>query len=145
MGKPSIPSIELERSMNMQVHVMTVEEALRHSEVIDELDDERRKKLHNIITWVKDMHKSLINDLSVIYKGSELEKEQVKDLLKKQKKFSEQFNKSIDTVLKQEIEFEVIDDNTRKYLIEYTAETREKLKNENSTLEKEIIKRRINL
>lgn len=26
MGKPTLPSMELERSMNLQIHVMTVEE-----------------------------------------------------------------------------------------------------------------------
>ena len=63
MGKASIPSMELERSMNLQVHVMTVEETLRHSAVIDELDDKRREKLHNVIKWVKEMQISFIRNL----------------------------------------------------------------------------------
>ena len=42
MAKQSIPSMELERSMNLMCHVMTIEEALRNSEVIDSLDDKRR-------------------------------------------------------------------------------------------------------
>ena len=66
--KQSIPSMELERSMNLQVHVMTFEESLRHAEVIDELDDARRLKLHNIINWTKEMQLSFIRDLQDIYK-----------------------------------------------------------------------------
>lgn len=145
MGKPSIPSMELERSMDLQVHVMTVEETLRHSEVIDELDDKRRNKLHNIVKWVKDMQKSFINDLQEIYKSTEIERENIKKLLDKQSRFEKQFIKSIDEVLKQELELEAIDDNTRKYLINYTADTREKLKGANSEIEKEIIKKRITI
>lgn len=73
MGKASIPSMELERSMNLQVHVMTVEETLRHSAVIDELDDKRREKLHNVIKWVKEMQISFIRDLQEIYRSTALE------------------------------------------------------------------------
>ena len=46
MAKQTIPSMELERSMNLQARVMTIEEVLRHSEVIDDLDDSRRSHLH---------------------------------------------------------------------------------------------------
>ena len=145
MGKPSIPSLELGRSMDLQVHVMTVEETLRHSAVIDELDDKRRDKLHNIVKWVKDMQKSFINDLQEIYKSTEIERENIKNLLDKQSKFEKQFIKSIDVVLKQELELEAIDDNARQYLINYTADTREKLKDANSEIEKEIIKKRTNI
>lgn len=145
MGKPSIPSLELGRSMDLQVHVMTVEETLRHSAVIDELDDKRRDKLHNIVKWVKDMQKSFINDLQEIYKSTEIERENIKKLLDKQSRFEKQFIKSIDEVLKQELELEAIDDNTREYLINYTADTREKLKGANSEIEKEIIKKRITI
>lgn len=144
MGKPTIPSLELERSMDLQVSVMTIGETLRHSKVIDEIDDKRRDKLHNIIKWVKDMQKSFSNDLQEIYTSAELEeKEKIKKLLEKQKKFTEQFTKSIDEVLKQELELEAIDDKTREYLITYTTDTREKLKNANSRIEKEIIRKKI--
>lgn len=141
MGKASIPSMELERSMNLQVHVMTVEETLRHSAVIDELDDKRREKLHNVIKWVKEMQISFIRDLQNIYKNTGLEV--IKIEIEKQEKFLKQFSNSIDGILKQEIELEKIDDNTRNYLIELTVDTREKLKDENSKIEKEIIRKRV--
>ena len=141
MGKPSIPSLELKRSMNLQVHMMTVEETLRHSAVIDEIDDKRREKLHKVIQWTKDMHLSFIRDLKNIYKSTELET--IKSMIEKQEKFLKQFSNSIDGVLKQEIELEKLDDNTRNYLITLTADTTEELRNENSNIEKEIIKKRI--
>lgn len=146
MSKASIPSMELARSMNLQSHVMTIEEGLRHSEMIDKLDDARREKLHNIIKWVKDINVSFIKDLKTLLKADEKElKEKILFILEKQEKFNQRFTKSIDKVLKDEVELEKIDDKTRGYLIKYTLETREKLKNDNSNFESEIIKRELNL
>ena len=141
--KQSIPSMELERSMNLQVHVMTVEETLRHSAVIDKLDDERRIKLHNLIKWAKEMQISFIRDLQEIYKSTGLES--LRKEIEKQSKFLKQFTKSIDAILKQELELEALDDNTREYLINYAVKTRENLKEDNSRLEKEIILRKVQL
>lgn len=141
MGKPTLPSMELERSMNLQVHVMTVEETLRHSAVIDKLDDERRTKLHNLIKWVKEMQISFIRDLQEIYKSTGLES--LRKEIEKQSKFLKQFTKSIDAVLRQELELEALDDNTREYLIDYAVKTRENLKEDNSRLEREIILRKV--
>lgn len=146
MSKASIPSMELARSMNLQSHVMTIEEGLRHSEMIDKLDDARREKLHNIIKWVKDINVSFIKDLKILLKTDEKElKEKILFILEKQEKFNQRFVISIDKVLKDEIELEKIDDKTREYLIKYTLETREKLKDDNSHFESEIIKRELNL
>lgn len=146
MSKASIPSMELARSMNLQSHVMTIEEGLRHSEMIDKLDDARRGKLHNIIKWVKDINVSFIKDLKTLLKTDEKElKEKILFILEKQEKFNQRFTKSIDKVLKDEVELEKIDDKTREYLIKYTLETREKLKNDNSNFESEIVKRELNL
>lgn len=141
MGKPTLPSMELERSMNLQVHVMTVEETLRHSAVIDKLDDERRIKLHNLIKWAKEMQISFIRDLQEIYKSTGLES--LRKEIEKQSKFLKQFTKSIDAILKQELELEALDDNTREYLIDYAVKTRENLKEDNSRLEREIILRKV--
>ncbi|MFR4518554.1 MAG: hypothetical protein ACLUBL_08490 [Fusobacterium sp.] len=141
MGKPTLPSMELERSMNLQVHVMTVEETLRHSAVIDKLDDERRTKLHNLIKWAKEMQISFIRDLQEIYKSTGLES--LRKEIEKQSKFLKQFTKSIDAILKQELELEALDDNTREYLIDYAVMTRENLKEDNSRLEREIILRKV--
>lgn len=130
MAKSSIPSLELERSMNLQARVMTIEEALRHSSVIDELDDKRRAQLHEIIIWTKEQHNTF--------------KESATGHLKeKLESFIEKFNQAIDSILKKELELEDIDDKNREFLIKYAVTTRENLKNENSSFEKEIIKRRI--
>ncbi|MCF2628164.1 hypothetical protein I6E36_08715 [Fusobacterium mortiferum] len=146
MSKASVPSLELARSMNLQSHVMTIEEGLRHSETIDKLDDARREKLHGIIKWVKDINVSFIKDLKILLKTDEKElKEKILFILEKQEKFNQRFVISIDKVLKDEIELEKIDDKTREYLIKYTLETREKLKDDNSHFESEIIKRELNL
>lgn len=146
MSKASVPSLELARSMNLQSHVMTIEEGLRHSETIDKLDDARREKLHVIIKWVKDINVSFIKDLKILLKTDEKElKEKILFILEKQEKFNQRFVISIDKVLKDEIELEKIDDKTREYLIKYTLETREKLKDDNSHFESEIIKRELNL
>jgi hypothetical protein len=146
MSKASIPSMELARSMNLQSHVMTIEEGLRHSEMIDKLDDTRREKLHNIIKWVKDINVSFIKDLKTLLKTDEKElKEKILFILEKQEKFNQRFTKSMDKVLKDEVELEKIDDKIREYLIKYTLETREKLKDDNSHFESEIIKRELNL
>lgn len=130
MAKASIPSLELERSMNLQSRVMKIEEALRHSAVIDELDDKRRENLHEIIIWTKEQHNFLKN----LAKG---------DLKIKLEEFIVKFNKAIDTVMKKEIQLENLDDNNREFLISYTIQTRENLKKENSDFEKEIISRRV--
>ncbi|MBR8749428.1 hypothetical protein IX317_001102 [Fusobacterium sp. DD29] len=132
MAKPINASLELERSMNLQSRVMTIEETLRHSSVIDEIDDQRRKHLHEIITWTKEQHNYFLKVLS----DSEV-KDKFEDFILK-------FNKIIDTVLTKEMELENIDDQNREFLINYIAITREKLRDENSSFEKEIISRRIN-
>lgn len=146
MSKASIASLELARSMNLQSRVMTIEEGLRHARTIDELDDARREKMHGIIKWVKDINVSFIKDLKTLLKTDEKElKEKILFILEKQEKFNQRFITSIDKVLKDEVELEKIDDKTREYLIKYTLETREKLKDDNSHFESEIIKRELNL
>ena len=76
------------------------------------------------------MQISFIRDLQEIYRSTALES--LGKEIEKQSKFLKQFTKSIDSILKQEIELEKLDDNTRNYLIELTVDTREKLKDENS-------------
>lgn len=146
MSKASIPSLELARSMNLQSHIMTIEEGLRHARMIDELDDARREKMHGIIKWVKDINVSFIKDLKTLLKTDEKEiKDKIISILEKQERFNQRFIISIDKVLKDEIELEKIDDKTRDFLIAYTLETKERLKNDNSHFESEIIKRELNL
>lgn len=65
-----------------------------------------------MIKWAKEMQISFIRDLQEIYKSTGLEilgKE-----IEKQSKFLNQFTKSIDAVLRQELELEALDDNKRR-------------------------------
>lgn len=131
MAKALIASLELQRSMNLQARVMTIEETLRHSRVIDTLDDKRRENLHEIINWTKEQH--------LIFKEL-ITNEVLKD---KFEKFITRFSSAIDLVLEKELHLENIDDQNREFLLDYIISTREKLRNENSEFEKEIIMRRI--
>ena len=86
MARPdSALSLELERSMNMQVRVETFEEHLRHAGVIDDLDDERRIKSFNLNKWNEDMQKSFSKTRSKILKLKDLSsmKKALEDLDKK--------------------------------------------------------------
>lgn len=140
MRTPSVASLELERSMNMQCHIMTFEEALRNAQVIDNLDDKRRKKMFGLMKWLYDMNiyfnkrletvlNSDVNNLKVKLKKFQLEKLD----------FQEKFFKKLEIIKKDELYYEKLDDDLRNYLIEYSAICRENLRIENSCIEMKII------
>lgn len=143
MARPdSALSLELERSMNMQVRIGTFEEHLRHAGVIDDLDDERRLKSFNLNKWNEDMQKSFSKTRSNILKLTDFLsiKKALEDLDKKISEFNETYfekRKQIDAL---EIQYEVLDDDVRVWLLEYAVSCREKLKIENSNIEKKLIK-----
>ncbi|MCS5421882.1 MULTISPECIES: hypothetical protein [Psychrilyobacter] len=146
MARPdSALSLELERSMNMQVRVETFEEHLRHAGVIDELDDERRVKSFNLNKWNEDMQKSFSKTRAKILKLTDLSsmKKALEDLDKKINEFNETYfgkRKQIDAL---EVQYEALDDEVRVWLLEYAVSCREKLKIENSNIEKKLIKENI--
>ncbi|WP_037030024.1 hypothetical protein [Psychrilyobacter atlanticus] len=143
MARPdSALSLELERSMNMQVRVETFEEHLRHAGVIDDLDDERRVKSFNLNKWNEDMQKSFTKTRSKILKLKDLlsMKKALEDLDEKINDFNETYfekRKQIDAL---EVQYEALDDEVRVWLLEYAVSCREKLKIENSNIEKKLIK-----
>ena len=143
MARPdSALSLELERSMNMQVRVETFEEHLRHAGVIDNLDDERRVKSFNLNKWNKDMQKSFSKTRSNILKLTDLSsvKKALEELDLKIVEFNETYfekRKKIDAL---EVQYEALDDEVRVWLLEYAVSCREKLKIENSNIEKKLIK-----
>ncbi len=147
MARPdSALSLELERSMNMQVRIGTFEEHLRHAGVVDNLDDERRVKSFNLNKWNKDMQKSFSKTRSKILQLTDLSsmKKALEDLDKKINEFNEIYlgkRKQIDAL---EVQYEVLDDEVRVWLLEYAVGCREKLKIENSNIEKKLIKENIN-
>jgi len=146
MARPdSALSLELERSMNMQVRVETFGEHLRHAGVIDDLDDERRVKSFNLNKWNEDMQKSFSKTRSKILKLTDLPsmKKALEDLDEKINEFDETYfdkRKQIDAL---EVQYEALDDDVRVWLLEYAVNCREKLKVENSNIEKKLIKENI--
>lgn len=137
---------ELERSMNLQSRVMTIEETLRNSDVVDKIDDKRREKMHGVLRWAKDTHKSIINDLREVKKISEGKNlELVDNLLQKTTKFSERFEKTITKLMADEEVLERLDDENRVFLIKYAKTTREELKKDNSIFEQLSIEKRLNI
>lgn len=134
-------SSDLERSMNLQSRIMTFEECLRNAKVIDALDDKRRVKMFNLLVWNDDMQNNFISKLDKITLEAEIEilKQDIRELRKNMKIFTEKFKKSINVVKNDEIKYEEMDDNLREFLINYAVECREKLKIENSEVETKMI------
>ena len=142
MGRPdSALSVELERSMNMQIRVETFEEHLRHAGVIDKLDDDRRKKSFDLDKWNEDMQKCFsrsrkelleMNDLIEVREGLML-------LDKKINNFNTMYSLKRSKLQELEIQYETLDDEVRSWLLEYALSCREKLRIENSTVERKLI------
>ena len=150
MAKQSIPSMELERSMNLMCRVMTIEEVLRNSEVIDSLDDKRREEHDEVLENLFEIIFRHENELEKIIKPSIVDSQEVINLKNKINELQVKYIKLLNLYLKKSLslrlkekELEKIDDENRYYLIRYTKECREKLGNENSKIEAEIIARRI--
>lgn len=150
MAKQGIPSMELERSMNLMCRVMTIEEVLRNSEVIDSLDDKRREEhdevLENLFELILKKDKE-INKIIKLFPEDTQEiinlKTKINEVQNKYKSILELHLKKSLSIRLKEKELEKVDDENRCYLIHYTKECREKLGNENSKIEAEIITRRI--
>lgn len=150
MAKQSILSMELERSMNMMCHVMTIEEVLRNSEVIDSLDDKRREEHDDLLNNLFKIIFKHEKKLEKIIKLSPNDSQEVIDFKNKINETQVKYIKILNLYLKKSLslrlkekELEKIDDENRFYLIHYTKECREKLGNENSKIEAEIIAKRI--
>lgn len=141
MNKQKGLSIELERSMNLQVHIMTFEEALRNAAVIDKLDDKRRIKLYDVLSWNIDMLKSFSKKLEKINEKirDPTVNQDILKLLEGMKDFREKFIVSIEKEKKEDFHYEEIDDNLRNYLINYAVQAREKLKIDNNKVETKLI------
>lgn len=141
MRTESSNSLALERSMNLQCHIMTFEEALRHASVNDKLDDERREKMFGLMKWKFDMNIHFDKRLIKIQSLEILEEIKKELLLLREeiKNFNNKFEKSFETLKNDELYYEQIDD-VRTYLINYAARCREKLRIENSIVEDKLIR-----
>ena len=135
-------SLNLERSMNLQCHIMTFEEALRNAKVIDDLDDERRKKMFGLIKWLDDMSTNFNKKLDIILQLNNLEdlKSKLEKLKFEKLSFQEKFKEKFELIKSDELYYEKLDDELREYLINYAIKCREELKIENSKIEMKLIK-----
>ncbi|MCJ8342922.1 MAG: hypothetical protein MJH09_08775 [Cetobacterium sp.] len=135
-------SLALERSMNLQCHIMTFEEALRNAEVIDNLDDQRRERMFGLMKWLDDMNIHFNKRLDNILKLDNLEN--LKTELKKYKtdknEFNLKFKESFEAIKEDELYYENLDDELRTYLINYAIKCREELRELNSKTEMKLIK-----
>lgn len=144
MAKQSIPSMELERSMNLMCHIMTIEEALRNSEVIDSLDDKRREEQWEVQDYLFELKEKHTEELYNFAK--ELPIDYQTKLIKLASNFHKKFHQyflKYHHLKMEEQKLEEIDDENRNYLITYVNKCREKLGDENSKIEAEIIAKRI--
>lgn len=142
MTRPeSALSLELERSMNMQVRVETFEEHLRHAGVIDGLDDDRRKKSFDLDKWNEDMQKSFSRTRKKLLKIEDLQ--ELKEGLSVHDRKVDEFNAMYFIKRKNlqelELQYEALDDELHAWLLEYSLLCREKLRIENSTVERKLI------
>ena len=89
-------SLNLERSMNLQCHMMTFEEALRNAKVIDNLDDERRQKMFGLMKWLDDMNTNFNKKLNIILQLNNLEdlKSKLEKLKFEKLSFQEKFKEN---------------------------------------------------
>ena len=142
MRTESSNSLALERSMNLQCHIMTFEEALRHASANDKLDDERREKMFGLMKWKFDMNIHFDKQLKKILSLESLEeiKKKLFPLREEIKNFNHKFEKSFEVLKADELYYEKIDDDVRTYLINYAARCREKLRIENSLVEEKLIR-----
>ncbi len=141
MRTESSNSLNLERSMNLQCHIMTFEEALRNAKVIDNLDDNRRKKMFGLMKWLEDMNINFNKKLDIILQMNDLKdlKFKLEKLKLEQLSFQEKFKEKFELIKSDELYYEELDDELREYLINYAIKCREELKIENSKIETKLI------
>lgn len=139
MSRPeSAFSLELERSMNMQVRITTFEEHLTMSKSIDELDDERRKKAHNLSKWNQDMQIHFAKKRKSAIENKDWEA--IEELEKEINEFNEVFFRKQKKMEELENYYEQKDDELRDWLLDYAVKCRERLRIENSEIEKRLLK-----
>lgn len=140
-------SKDLERSMNMQVRMLTFAEHLQHMEMIDNLDDERRKEYQGAIIWHNSMQRSFfkrsreaINQINEpISKDIFSIVKEFISILDEWETFHRDFHNKIKNNQEQENIYEQHEDDTRKFLIAYSEQCRERLSKENRDIEEKLI------
>ncbi len=131
-------SLELEQRMNLQVRIMTIQDHFRYSSVIDEADDDRRKKAFGFDKHTEDM---LIYFLKLLDKAIESEDW---NLVKKTRgeltSFKEKYTAKKKALHELELHYEELDDKLREWIMEYLATCLERTQNESSKIDLQIIR-----
>lgn len=145
MGAPTIEGLELERTMNLHAEIMVIQELIRVSCNIDNLDDERRVKLYGTLKWKEDREKGLFKrflkllDLDNIT----LIKIELNSILEDKIKLTKQFEKSILELQKQDHYYEKKDDEVRGKIILQLSGASERLGESSSNIEKRLMEREV--
>lgn len=138
-------SLNLELHMNMMIRVMTIEELLLTAKNIDEMDDIRRKEAFNLDKWLVDSTKGFEKKRQFILDTNDIDT--LKKRLRKHdedvKAFFEKYYKSREENKAKEIYLEELDDGIRARLLELISHYREQIRDENSGIEKQMMRENI--
>lgn len=145
MGVPTIEGLELERTMDLHAEIMFLEELIRVSCNIDNLDDERRIKLYGTLKWKEDREKGLFKRLLRLLEMDSINliKLELNSILEDKIKLTKQFEKSILELQKQDHYYEAKDDEIRGKIILQLSGASERLGKSSSEIERRLMEREV--
>ena len=145
MGIPTIEGLELERTMDLHAEIMFIQELIRVSSNIDNLDDERRNKLYGTLKWKEDREKGLLKRLIKLLEFDNLEliKIELSSILKDKKILAQQFENSIYELKKQDNYYERKDDEVRERIMLQLSGASERLGDSSNQIEKRLMEREV--
>lgn len=123
MRVPTSASEELNRSMNQQVRLMTIDEKMRHAFVIDMADDERRNKMIKTLKHLYDMNSYFAKKFND----------------PEYNKFIKTIKIKLNTLMEEELHFEKLDDSIREEIRAYLVSSQTSLREENNICELKIL------
>ncbi len=123
MRIPTSASEELNRSMNQQVRLMTVDEKMRHAFVIDMIDDKRRNKMIKTLKHLYNMN----SYFSKKFNDPEYDK------------FIKTIKEKLNALVEEELHFENLDDSLREEIRAYLVSSQLSLREENNICELKLL------
>lgn len=145
MGVPTIEGLDLERTMDLHAEIMIIEELIRVACNIDNLDDERRVKLYGTLKWKEDREKGLFKKLLKLLDLDNLKliKFELNQILNEKIILTQQFEKSILELQKQDHYYEKKDDEVRAKIIIQLSGASERLGESSSEIERRLMEREV--
>lgn len=145
MGVPTVEGLELKRTMDLHAEIMFLEELIRVSCNIDTLDDERRVKLYGTLKWKEDREKGLFKKLLKLLDLDNLKliKFELNQILNEKIILTQQFEKSILELQKQDHYYEKKDDEVRAKIIIQLSGASERLGESSSEIERRLMEREV--